>query len=320
MLCALLLLWQVRGDDPWSIRCSRLAALFTTIGCAIWGVIEFYDERDQSPSRNFYGVLRVQEIGDDDGRPSPPAHPRHDPARQAVPGRRSLAHAADELLHGHLRHRPRCSTCCIRAWTRSSVGVIGLGTGTLAVYGTPTATPTASTTSIPASSQSRSATSRYLHDSGRHDRDRARRRAPGARARAAAELRRARDRRVLVSDAIPGAPDHLEARRVYLKHMKPDGVIAFHVTNRFLDLVPVVEGTRARARPAHAVDRRRRRRLPLASRSDWVLLTDPAATARAPAAHRGRDERSAPRPRLAGVDRRFQQSGAGAEIADASDA
>jgi len=29
---------------------------------------------------------------------------------------------------------------------------------------------------------------------------------------------------------------------VYLRHMKPDGVIAFHVTNRYLNLVPVVEG------------------------------------------------------------------------------
>ena len=26
----------------------------------------------------------------------------------------TLAHAADDLLHGHVRHRPRCSTCCTR--------------------------------------------------------------------------------------------------------------------------------------------------------------------------------------------------------------
>jgi hypothetical protein len=32
-----------------------------------------------------------------------------------------------------------------------------------------------------------------------------------------------------------------QAMGVYLKHMKPDGVIAFHVTNRFLHLAPVVK-------------------------------------------------------------------------------
>ena len=30
------------------------------------------------------------------------------------------------------------------------------------------------------------------------------------------------------------------AVQIYEKHMKPDGVIAFHVSNRFLDLKPVV--------------------------------------------------------------------------------
>jgi len=32
-----------------------------------------------------------------------------------------------------------------------------------------------------------------------------------------------------------------EAMAVYLQHIKPDGVIAFHVTNRFLQLAPVVK-------------------------------------------------------------------------------
>ena len=32
-----------------------------------------------------------------------------------------------------------------------------------------------------------------------------------------------------------------EAMEVYLRHVKPDGVIAFHTTNRFLRLGPVVK-------------------------------------------------------------------------------
>jgi hypothetical protein len=43
------------------------------------------------------------------------------------------------------------------------------------------------------------------------------------------------------SDAIPVHLITREAMAVYLKHLKPSGVIAFHVTNRFLKLAPVVK-------------------------------------------------------------------------------
>ena len=72
------------------------------------------------------------------------------------------------------------------------------------------------------------------------------------------QLRRAGDRRVL-ERFDPGAPDHARGDGVYLRHLKPGGVIAFHVTNRFLQLAPVVKQHRRRARPARGADRRRRR-------------------------------------------------------------
>ena len=72
-----------------------------------------------------------------------------------------------------------------------------------------------------------------------------------------------------------------EALGTYLRHMKPDGIVAFNVTNRFLDLTPVVARI-ARELDAHASlvsdvpdedDNRR-------SRSDWVLVSrDPQALA-----------------------------------------
>jgi hypothetical protein len=43
------------------------------------------------------------------------------------------------------------------------------------------------------------------------------------------------------SDSIPVHLITLEALAIYEKHMKPDGIIAFHVSNRFLDLKPVVQ-------------------------------------------------------------------------------
>ena len=68
-----------------------------------------------------------------------------------------------------------------------------------------------------------------------------------------------------------------EAVEVYLRHMKPDGVIAFHVTNRYLDLVPVVEGI-AHELGLHAlwIDDAGAA-MPLGNSSSWVLLAkDPA--------------------------------------------
>src|SRR3972149_9345307 len=50
---------------------------------------------------------------------------------------------------------------------------------------------------------------------------------------------------VLAIDAFSGdaIPTHLlsaEAMDLYLRHVRPDGAILFHVTNRYLDLAPVV--------------------------------------------------------------------------------
>jgi len=51
---------------------------------------------------------------------------------------------------------------------------------------------------------------------------------------------------VLAVDAFSGdsIPMHLltrEAMAVYVRHLKPDGVIVFQATNRFVDIAPVVE-------------------------------------------------------------------------------
>jgi spermidine synthase len=50
---------------------------------------------------------------------------------------------------------------------------------------------------------------------------------------------------VLVMDAFSGdsIPTHLltrEAMAIYLRHLKPGGVLAFQATNRFIDIAPVV--------------------------------------------------------------------------------
>jgi len=81
---------------------------------------------------------------------------------------------------------------------------------------------------------------------------------------------------VLAVDAFSGdsVPIHLittEAMDVYLRHLAPGGVVAFHVTNRFLALAPVVEQI-AHARGLQAVLIHDEAEHADLRRTDWVLV------------------------------------------------
>jgi SAM-dependent methyltransferase len=80
------------------------------------------------------------------------------------------------------------------------------------------------------------------------------------------------------SDSIPVHLITKEALGVYLRHMKPRGVIAFHVSNRFLNLPPVV-GRLAREHGLHAtvVSDDGKEGDDDHTKTDWVLISrDPA--------------------------------------------
>jgi len=78
------------------------------------------------------------------------------------------------------------------------------------------------------------------------------------------------------SDSIPVHLITREAMAVYFKHMKPGGVVAFHVTNRFLRLAPVVKriADETGLRTALISDDAEDSDL---ARTDWVLVTRDAA-------------------------------------------
>ena len=84
------------------------------------------------------------------------------------------------------------------------------------------------------------------------------------------------------SDSIPVHLMTREAMQAYLKHLKPDGVIAFHVTNRFLRLAPVVQqlADELKLSTALVVDDAEETDF---SRTDWVLVTRNAALLANPA-------------------------------------
>jgi hypothetical protein len=76
------------------------------------------------------------------------------------------------------------------------------------------------------------------------------------------------------SDSIPVHLVTREALEVYLKHMQSDGIVAFHVTNRYLDLAPVVKQIAdslglPSALITHDPDESDLRY----SRTDWMLVT-----------------------------------------------
>ncbi|HEY2817041.1 MAG TPA: fused MFS/spermidine synthase [Casimicrobiaceae bacterium] len=260
-----LLLWQVR-EDIIVMRFLALAASLTATGCAVWGIQEFYDGTILS-TRNFYGVLRVQEA-----------------AAGTDNEHRSLIHGT--IMHGNQYSSPVFKRQPSTYYTTTSgigrvleslnprteplkVGVIGLGTGTIATYGGKgdvyrfyDINP-----AVPGIAH-RYFT--YLDDSDAHVEI-----ALGD-ARLNLEREPPQGFDVLAIDAFSSdaIPVHLitsEAVGVYMKHMKPDGVIAFHVTNRFLDLVPVVKQI-ADAHGLRTAWIRDEGGGPLASTSDWVLL------------------------------------------------
>ena len=264
---AALLMWQVRRD-PLVFGALAFVAISATIGCAAWAVVNFYDATIVT-ARNFYGVLRVQETGVNEVN-------RH----------RTLVHGT--IMHGLQYLAPQFRRQATSYYTASSgigrlldtlhprkeplrVGVIGLGTGTLASYGTPgdlyrfyDINPDVIAIA------KRDFT--YLSDSE------ARIETPLGDARLTLEREPPAELDLLVIDAFSSdaIPVHLitsEALALYAKNIKPGGVIAFHVTNRFLDLVPVVKAL-ADEHGMQAVWIHDEAEDVLASRSDWVLVSN----------------------------------------------
>jgi SAM-dependent methyltransferase len=199
--------------------------------------------------------------------------------------RRSLIHGS--ILHGSQYPAPESRRQPTTYYTRGSgigllletlhprqeplrVGMIGLGTGTLATYGAKGDTYRIYDIN-PAVIEVANSHFTYLADSD------AKIETPLGDARLTLEREPPQNFDVLAVDAFSSdaIPVHLitsEALAVYLRHLKPDGVIAFHVTNRFLNLVPVVEALgHAHGLTALWIDDNGDEAF--ASKSDWVLLS-----------------------------------------------
>lgn len=246
-----------------------LVALFTLAGLS---AIYFYQRDDDAPLavlRNFYGVVSVYETDKQDpalhhfslahgivvhGRQFVAAEKRQEPVAYYAPGT-----GVGQALR-YFQDRPDLR-----------VGAVGLGVGTIAAY----AGPGQSIRFYEINEQVQTLAEKYFSFlSG----SRGQTKVVLGDARLSLEREPSQRFHVFVLDAFSGdaVPAHLltqEAFAIYLRHLRADGVIAVNITNRHLNLAPVVsaladvyhlQSVRIFTEPDNAR---------LAYRADWLLLS-----------------------------------------------
>ena len=276
VVLALLAAVRLATLNIWA-RYASLAVLLGIAACAAYDGFRY--QRDVLvASRSFYGVLRVKEYG----TPGEEGHLRRLVHGAIMHGEQYLHESSRRMLTTYY-HEDSGIGAAIRSLGKrpARVGVIGLGTGTIAAYGQPGDVYRFYEIDARVIRVAQEEFT-YLGDS------------PAKIELALGDARLALEREapqgfdVLAVDAFSSdaIPVHLitrEALGVYLKHVKPNGIIAFHLSNRFLDLIPVVARL-AREHGAHIVlvsDDPDEEEDPRRSRTDWVLVSrDPAALKR----------------------------------------
>jgi SAM-dependent methyltransferase len=232
----LLATWLTRHLMRWIPVLSLCAAAFT--GYHVYHYIHTLSEDVRVMTRNFYGTLRVKDVGDgtsDDSMRRLMHGVIMHGEQYLAPARR----AEPTTYYGRVSGVGRLLEAKMNSGKPLRVGVIGLGTGTLAAYGRPGDVY-----------RFYEINPQVIEIAHREffflDRSAARTETVLGDARLTLEREAPQAFDVLVIDAFSSdaIPVHLitrEAMMVYLKHVKPDGVIAFHITNRFLRLAPVVK-------------------------------------------------------------------------------
>jgi SAM-dependent methyltransferase len=268
-------------------RIQGAASLLVLLGAssaAAYDALRYHEDVRVS-ERGFYGVLRVKEYGS----PGEPGHLRRLVHGAIMHGEQYMDDARRDLATTYYTETSGIAAAIeSRGGRRLRVGVIGLGTGTLAAYGKKGDLYRFYDIDPRVMDIARNEFT-YLADS------KAEIELALGDARLTLEREKPQGFDVLAVDAFSSdaIPVHLitrEALGVYLRHVRPDGIVAFHVSNRFLDLIPVVARL-AREHGAHAVlvsDEEDDDDGSLRSRSDWVLVSrDPAALKRPAIAEAG---------------------------------
>jgi hypothetical protein len=301
-LCALVLAaLYARLMIPWGRwwRAAAMAGLALAVGGYLWLLGNGMYQMVQGymvVARNFYGQLRVWEIGD----------PNFDEYanRELIHG---VINHGEQMLRDEYRRRPITYFCpqsgigrAMKAQGGASrrIGVLGLGCGTLAAYGRPGDTIRIYEIN-PLVMQIANRDFTYLRDTP------ARVETVLGDGRLALESERTSQRfDVLVMDAFSGdsVPVHLitkEALKTYFFHLKPGGVLAINITNSYLDLQPVMERAAAaydKVALVYHYDPADDDDDVLCFTCDWALIVDRATVEAHPELRRGATELHPGRP------------------------
>jgi protein-L-isoaspartate O-methyltransferase len=269
-------------EEGWSQRALWVTASVLLLVTAVAVHIQF-SRNALMRARNFYGSLRVTAADYDDGGEGKADASATGPVRVLMNGR--IRHGMQMMADAEHRKMPTTyygedsgvgialRNCCEGRPKR--IGVVGLGVGTLAAYGqsgdtlrfyeiNPLVEPIAR--NLFTYLRESRATITVVNGDGR------------------LSLKREPPQRfdVLVVDAFTGdaIPLHLltrEAMEVYRSQLARGGVIAFHVSNSYVDLAPAIErvaeaeNMQARVVESFSVPAEG------AYRATWVLVSDNAA-------------------------------------------
>jgi hypothetical protein len=235
-------LWPL-ATPPRAASAAGLLALLCVYLLSLTSVSRETVEGYRLVARNFYGLLRVA----DEGNPAVD----DDASRRLMHG---LINHGQQMLRDEYRREPVTYFCPMsgigRAMTALEgrgprrIGILGLGCGTLAAYGR------------------RGDTLRIYEinslvlDIARHDftylsDSQAKVEVAMGDGRLVLEAEKPQGFDILVMDAFSGdaVPVHLlteEAFELYRRHMKTNGILAVNISNRYLDLRPVMERAAAR--------------------------------------------------------------------------
>ena len=213
-------------------RAATTGVVLLTAGLS-WQGVKGYVESVRFMERDFYGVVRTRDNATGG-----------EPFRNLIHG--AIAHGG-QLLREDLRMSPSSYFGPTSGYGRvfaslppgpHKVGVIGLGAGALAAYAKPGDDWVFYEIS-PAVVRAAMAEFTFLPQfPGRYE-------LVVGDGRLALEREAPRQYDVLAMDAFAGdsIPTHLitrEAMAAYVKHLKPDGVLVFQATNRFVNLMPVL--------------------------------------------------------------------------------
>ena len=287
LIGAILTLVALRGDCKfrWTRRARRWAAFCTELAALLLASYVGYQTRyltsgAQLMVRNFYGALRVH----DSSTPSDWTS-----TRSLTVG---IINHGEQFLNPARRDSPTTYFgpssgigLAIRAKQTTGpirVGVIGLGVGTIAAYGRVgdyyrfyELNPMVVRLSVPAPPTS-SPRFTFLADcKASHD-------VVTGDGRLSLERESQQDFDVLAIDAFSSeaVPIHLlthEALALYFRHLKPDAILAVNISNRFVDLAPVVDGeARAMGKTDRVVESDDDDPQDLLA-AKWMLIASPAA-------------------------------------------